>query len=206
MAPNWYDYSSVFSDSFKDFECAVPVSTDTPEAKSYGLGFCYLPWEFEIQTYFNIAEANYYPENDAIRFFAVVDPEEKEEPIIRGMTWVHVSEGQWKDSTGYFHLSAIARAYKYRRLHIGDLLLMDALHQCWLNHSRFGRILEVHALIDYRNKPSIQLFERHGFQRVEHVHYIEGRYLEYILPSDAEEWEDAANWKYAPQERNRSAQ
>lgn len=106
----------------------------------------------------------------------MVDPEEREEPIIRGMTWVHVSEGQWKDSTGYFHLSAIARAYKYRRLHIGDLLLMDALHQCWLNHSRF---------------------ERHGFQRVEHVHYIEGRYLEYILPSDAEEWEDAANWKYA---------
>lgn len=190
--PEWYNFQSIFWDCLRDFTCARIVDADTPYAQRYGNTY-YLPWEFEVQGMFNAAIALFNPDNQALRMYAAVDYDSEKDPILYGAVWIGVNEGRWVEPRGAYQICYIARAIKYRECRIGDLLLDHALYACWMNHQRFGGLLQVTALIDYRNESSIKLFERHGFTRMEHTGYIEGRYIEYALPEDSPEWESMRN-------------
>lgn len=160
---------------------------ETPYCERYGSNY-YLPWQFEVESAINTTVSWFTPETDDMRMLAAVDYD-TDDNTLYGVVCIQLESGTWVQNIGRYHVALIARAVKYRHLGIGDMLLTHALYACWQNHSRFGRPLVVHTLIDYRNEPSIRLFERHGFERVEHRTYIDDRYAEYVLAEDSPEWE-----------------
>ncbi|PWG65600.1 GNAT family N-acetyltransferase [Bifidobacterium callitrichidarum] len=182
----WTDIGdSRFSDVFGDFRCAEHFANPVPDAAESRFGYWAYRWQSEVEDFLITSPVWYDPSNHQVILYVESD-EECDYYRILGICWVELSHGD-----GGYYIAYIARRLDEREHGIGGKLLAHALKFISENAKIKGFSRETSALIDYRNTESRRLFERFGFAEPGDGRRIEGRYLEYFLPTNSPVWDSA---------------
>ena len=76
---------------------------------------------------------------------------------------IRIIDGTWSDGDGHYHIALIARSWSCRGTRMGFFALRNALNFILVDSLETGRVPIVTAYVDYRNDPSLRLFESFGF-------------------------------------------
>ena len=118
-------------------------------------------WVSEIQDQLSYIPFVCDSDTDRIRISTrMISPTEDE---VLSVCLIRIIDETWSDGNGYYHIALLARSWSCHGTRMGFFAVRNALKFIRGNSLETGRVPIVTAYMDYRNDPSLRLFESFGF-------------------------------------------
>ena len=164
----WLDVSPDYYGRLQVFECAVPKDGVSVGYRTRVSGHTvkhsrlYPDWQLEVENF--IRGFRKVPDPGSQWAHICVDEDREGNERICSFVFFGFQNVSSDEKSGGYIIGYIARAIVARGCHFGDFTLRHALGVCEEDSRKRGLANPpVFALIDWRNKESMALFERHGF-------------------------------------------